>query len=840
MKSKPISHLPALHIWGPIRIAGIYLVLGIIWILFSDQIAAKLAPNPATLTQISIYKGWGYVIVTALLLHLLVRRYTVELNKTESSMVKNEKNYQELVQNANSVILRWRRDGTIVFFNEYAQNFFGYNSEEIIGKNVGILVPETESTGGDLSKLVEDVVLHPDRYTKFVNENICKNGQRAWMAWTNRPVYDEAGQVTEIMAVGVDITERKRAEELLEQQHKQLLSFIEQAPLSTAMFDQNMNYLAASRRWATDYGQGHTDLIGLNHYDINPDVPDYWIEAHQKGLNGQSVKNDDDVWQRADGTKHWLRWAITPWIDESGNTGGIIILAEDISERKRAEAAAFQSEMRYHRILDAMLEGCQIIDFDWRYVYVNEVVALQGKRKPEELLGKTMMEMYPGIENSELFKILQKCMADREPRHLENRFDFPDGSVGCFELSIQPAQEGLFILSTDITQRKQMENNLNEVLLNLEGAEEQAGLGSWFFDTQLNRGWWSKHMYQIFGLNPAQEIPSNEEYIEMIHPEDRELLLTTLFQLSQGKPPKLQDFRTNPARGEMRILSPKYRVETDPSGNVIKFSGTLLDITAHRKNEDEIRRLNEELEERVIERTAQLRAANKELEAFSYSVSHDLRAPLRAIDGFTQILVEDYQSLLGEEGKRVCTVISRETERMGHLIDDLLSFSRLGRKEMSTGHVNMQALAASAFNELTKEKERGRIDLRLQALPPAVGDEALLRQVWINLLSNAIKFSSKQERAIIEVGCAMDEGDESVYYVRDNGAGFDMEYMNKLFGVFQRLHSEDEFEGTGVGLAIVQRVIHRHGGRVWAEGQVGAGATFHFSLHGEERKDERN
>ena len=775
MKSKPPSYFPAIHIWGPIRIAGIYLILGTLWILFSDQIAAKVAPNPAALTQISLYKGWGSVIVTALLLHLLVQRYSVELTRTERYMVANEKNYKELVQNANSAILRWQRDGTIVFFNEYAQRFFGYSPEEILGKNVGILVPETESTGGDLSTLVEDIVLHPDRYNNFINENICSNGERVWMAWTNRPVYDETGLVTEILAVGVDITERKRAEELRGQQHKQLLSLIEQAPLSIAMFDQNMNYLAASRRWVTDYGRGLTDLIGRNHYDINPDVPDYWKEAHQKGLSGQSLRNDDDVWQQADGKKHWLRWAITPWVDENGKNGGIIISAEDISERKRAEAAAFQSEMRYHRILDAMLEGCQIIDFDWRYVYVNDVVAAQGKRAPEELMGKTMMEMYPGIENTDLFQILQKCMADREPRHLENRFNFPDGSVGWFELSIQPAQEGLFILSTDITQRKQMENNLNEVLLNLEGAEEQAGLGSWYFDTQLNRGWWSKHMYQLFGLEPTQGIPSNEEYIELIHPEDRELLLTTLFQLSQGMPPKVQDFRTNPAHGEMRILSPKYRVETDAAGNVIKFSGTLLDITEREKKEEEIRNLNAELEERVIERTAQLKAANKELEAFSYSVSHDLRGPLRAIDGFTQILVEDYQPLLGEEGTRVCNVITRETERMGDLIDDLLSFSRLGRKEMNSGHVNMQALAASAFNELTKEKERERIEFRLEAIPIAVGDEALMRQVWINLLSNAIKFSSRKERAIIEVGCAMD-GNETVYYVRDNGAGFDMEY----------------------------------------------------------------
>ncbi len=237
------------------------------------------------------------------------------------------------------------------------------------------------------------------------------------------------------------------------------------------------------------------------------------------------------------------------------------------------------------------------------------------------------------------------------------------------------------------------------------------------------------------------------------------------------------------------------------------------DITERKLAEQEIRRLNEKLEERVIERTAQLRAANKELEAFSYSVSHDLRAPLRAINGYTQILVEDYVSVLDKEGKRVCNIIRSEAQRMGELIDDLLSFSRLSRKEIQITRVDMKALAYSVYGELTKEEERERIDFKVGKLPAAQGDPCLLHQVWINLISNAIKFTSKKERAIIEVGTKRSD-DENIYCVRDNGAGFDIQYVDKLFGVFQRLHSEDEFEGTGVGLAIVQRIIQRHGGRV--------------------------
>jgi signal transduction histidine kinase len=249
---------------------------------------------------------------------------------------------------------------------------------------------------------------------------------------------------------------------------------------------------------------------------------------------------------------------------------------------------------------------------------------------------------------------------------------------------------------------------------------------------------------------------------------------------------------------------------------------------AHARLFERVKRNAEQLEIRVRERTAALEAANQELESFSYSVSHDLRSPLRAIDGFSRMLLEDHAAALDAEGRRLLGVIRGNSRRMGVLIDDLLAYSRLGRKQLSNADIDMQRMVEEVIAELPASGGSAP-RLELGDLPAARGDRTLLKQAWTNLLANAVKFSSKREQPLIAVS-GRENGAQYVYCVKDNGAGFDMRYVEKLFNVFQRLHREDEFEGTGVGLAIVQRVIARHGGRVWAEGAVDAGAAFYFSL----------
>jgi light-regulated signal transduction histidine kinase (bacteriophytochrome) len=249
-------------------------------------------------------------------------------------------------------------------------------------------------------------------------------------------------------------------------------------------------------------------------------------------------------------------------------------------------------------------------------------------------------------------------------------------------------------------------------------------------------------------------------------------------------------------------------------------------MAERRRAEEEVLTLNASL----AQRAAELEASNKELEAFAYSVSHDLRAPLRGIDGFAQALLEDCAGGLDATGRQYLGLVRQNAQRMSRLIDDLLAFSRVGRQALRTSPVQLDGVVQRAWEELGPDRAGRLVELRVGDLPACQGDPALLKQVFINLLGNALKFSRARSPAIVEVGCQDGQGGGAVYYVKDNGIGFDMQYVDQVFGVFQRLHRAEEYEGTGVGLAIVQRVIQRHGGRIWAEAAVGQGAAFYFTL----------
>jgi light-regulated signal transduction histidine kinase (bacteriophytochrome) len=311
-------------------------------------------------------------------------------------------------------------------------------------------------------------------------------------------------------------------------------------------------------------------------------------------------------------------------------------------------------------------------------------------------------------------------------------------------------------------------------------------------------------------------------------------LLRTVFPLALGDIYE-ELLRTGRWEGELRhtksdgvtvAVSSRWSLRRDENERPAAILETSNDISGHKRREEEIRGLNAEL----AKWSAELEVANKELEAFAYSVSHDLRAPLRHMAGFAELLQKRASSVLDDKSQRYMTMILESAKRMGDLIDDLLAFSRMGRVEAQMTVVDLDQLVKEVVSEARQETEGREIVWRIDPLPTCYGDRSMLRIVLVNLVSNAIKFTRQRARAEIEIGCAKGSEQEAVVFVRDNGAGFDMKYVDKLFGVFQRLHHADAFEGTGIGLATVQRIIHRHKGNVRAEGAVDQGATFHFSV----------
>ena len=381
--------------------------------------------------------------------------------------------------------------------------------------------------------------------------------------------------------------------------------------------------------------------------------------------------------------------------------------------------------------------------------------------------------------------------------------------------------------------RRRVEGELRQARdeLEIEVAErtQQASLLNLTHDTIFVRDmndvitYWNRGAQELYGWTAEEAIGKRaDELLQSVLPAPIEEIRTELLRSGRWDG-ELQKTR---ADGSQVVVASRWSLRRDEQGRPAAILETNNDITERERRQQEVRTLNEELGKR----TAELEVINKELEAFAYSVSHDLRAPLRHIAGFAELLQKNVASQLNEKSQRYMTMILESANRMGNLIDDLLAFSRIGRAETHKTPVSLDQLVQEALSEVRQETDGRNIVWKVSGLPAWYGDRSMLRLALVNLISNAVKFTRTRAQAEIEIGCEEQNQDQVVVFIRDNGVGFDMKYLNKLFGVFQRLHGPEVFEGTGIGLATVQRIVHRHGGRAWAEGLVDKGATFYFSL----------
>ena len=499
----------------------------------------------------------------------------------------------------------------------------------------------------------------------------------------------------------------------------------------------------------------------------------------------------------------------------------------------RSEQALRDSEESYRRLFEAAKDGILILDLETgRINDANPFLIEFLGFSHGEMLGRTVGELSPFKDIEDNKAMLERLQKFGFVRYEDLPLQARDGRKMAVEFVCNVYEAGgtkvIQCNIRDITQRKEAEMATLQLAAIVESSDD-AIIGKDLCGVVTS---WNKGAEKIFGYLASEMIGTPIMRLVPVEREKEEQD-QILRMIKCGE--SVDHFETVRQTKDGRLISVSITVSPirDATGAVIGASKVARDITARKQSEDEIRRLNATLEERVSERTAQLEAANKELEAFSYSVSHDLRTPLRAVDSFSQAVLEDYGDQLPEEGRRYLQTIRNGAQRMATLIDDLLTFSRLSRVPLDNQAVDTETLVRDAVEDLKNQQAGRRIEFRIGDLPPCLGDPALLKQVWLNLLSNALKYSRHREPAIIELSSMRgQEKDEDIYFVRDNGTGFDMRYVDKLFGVFQRLHRAKDFEGTGVGLAIVQRIIHRHGGRIWAKAAVDRGATFYFTLKG--------
>lgn len=829
-------------------------------------------------------RGWVEIvprIAPAVLLaypaiFLLVCRIFIDANERRlehEALLGSENRYRGMFENNRAVMLLIDpSDGCIIDANSAAADFYGWSRGELISMKIG----QINILGDAGSKILRDQALKSQKNQFLLKHRTKWNGVRDVEVYSGPILFGKSPLLHSIIH---DVTDREEAL----RERAMLFDAIDKSINEVFIFDaENLQFSYANRGALENLGYTMEVLRTMNPLDLKTEMSEQEFRSILDELSSgeKSMAVFQTTHKRADGSKYPVE--IRLQLHDSGTDRVFLAMAVDISNRKLAEDAIRLDEARLESLLRinqhpsdsiqelldfALEEAISLTGSKIGYIYFyneekeefelntwsKDVMKQCNVTDPQSVYrledtgiwGEAVRQRRPIIVNN--FAMLNPykggLLEGHAPLHkfitipvfaddhivavagvANKQEDYDDSDIRQLNLMVDAVWK--------IAQRKEVESELKQRESHLNKIYDVLPLGLWVTDRngKVLRGnpaglkiWGAEPQlpFEEYGVFKALRLPSRQEVL----PGDDALS----HSIKEGATITNELLEINTFDGQRKVILNYTAPVLDDDGQLLGAIIVNNDISELKKAEEEILLLNADLEHRVADRTAQLKASNEELESFSYSVSHDLRAPLRAIDGYVQILLEDFSSTLDDEGKRVCAVISESAQRMGKLIDDLLSFSRTGKASMHLSIIDMNALVKAEFDEMLPENAGERVDLRLGDLSPALGDPTLIKQVWENLISNAIKFSSKKERANIAVASER-HGNEIVYSIADNGAGFSMEYADKLFGVFQRLHSQQEFNGTGVGLAIVQRIIHRHGGTIWAKSEPGKGATFHFSL----------
>ncbi|MDF0553441.1 PAS domain-containing protein [Kamptonema sp. UHCC 0994] len=737
------------------------------------------------------------------------------------------------LENLPLAVLEWDRQ-SLKRWSSQAETIFGWTAEEIIGQDWHQLRFIFDEDFEVVNNLCDRLLQGREQHNINYNRNYTKDGSVIYCEWYNSVLFDEDGKVTSILSFARDITDRKQIEEKLHQHKQEFTTLLENSPDITARFDKQLRHVYVNQAVELTSGMPASAFIGKTNRELGmPDnICNLWDETLQKVFLTGQQQTIQFQFSTPKGKRYYDCRAV-PELAKDNSVESVLAIVRDITALKQVEEQLRQSEARFQ----LALKNSPIVvfnqDLELRYTWIyNPALGVC----PDSIIGKKDSDLISHVDAEDLTKIKRRVLETGVGTREEVQMIVADKTY-FYDLTVEPLRDsnglvvGITCTTTDISDRKRQEAELKELNETLEAQVAQRTVE---LETFLNA------------------LP---DYIFVVERENMQLLFVnnTIAKASgfenrhqmQGKtifecfPPEIssQFARQNRQVFESRetlhlqetITLPIGTIHFDtfkiplkkPNGEVYGLIGTSRDITELI-----------ETKQALSKRTQELEIANKELESFSYSVSHDLRAPLRHISGFEAALRRQLEltgALSDHKTVRYLDLIHNSSYKMGLLIDGMLTLSRLGRRELRKIPVNLRLLAENAFNlalfQIATDEDRV-IEFEVKEMPRAIADETLLQQVFANLIANAIKFSRDRNPAIITVSSLSD----GTIFVKDNGVGFDMKYASQLFGTFQRLHSQEGFEGTGIGLAIAQRIIHRHGGTIWAQSTPDRGATFYFKL----------
>jgi len=730
-------------------------------------------------------------------------------------------------------------NGIITSWNTGAEKLFGYSAHESVGRSITQIVPQDRLTE-------EEQILCKIRRNESVQHydtaRLAKNGQLIDVSVTVSPIKDVAGNVVGASKVARNITERKHAEEKLRETNEYLESLFNYANAPIIVWDTQFRITRFNNAFEALTGRNASDVIGKSlEILFPPDRLESSMSLIKKTLKGERWNAVEIEILHVDGSIRTVLWNSATIFAFDGKTPiATIAQGHDITERKHAEEALKTSEELFRTASESLTDVVYDWDIKEKVDWYGDIDGITGYPPGgfPRTIGGWAATIHPE-DKDRVLAALDGHLKNTAPYVVQYRVRRKDGkwrwwSARGTALRNNRGEPYKMIGSiSDITERKlaeqasrRAEDKLRESEAKLRTLVENIPQKILMKDR--NYRWVSvnENLARDFGFRPEEVVGKMDadlftpELAAKYHSDDVRIMET-------GKTEEIEE-KYMVAGKETWVNTIKTPVR-GANGEIEGVLGVFWDISERKRAEKEIQQLNATLETRVAERTAQLEASNKELEAFSYSVSHDLRAPLRHVSGYVELLAKHFQSELSEKGLHYLDSISDSAHQMGKLIDDLLQFSRTGRAEIHLSQLDMDEIVHEAVESISKDNPGRAIEWVVGKLPSVSGDDAMLRLVWINLLSNAAKFTRTRAKAVIEIG-ANAGTKEVIYFVKDNGVGFDMKYAQKLFGVFQRLHSTEEFEGTGVGLANVRRIVTRHGGRTWAEAELDKGATFYFSI----------